>query len=99
MAMHDGHRQRLKARFRTEGLDNFDEVQVLELLLFYCIPRIDTNPLAHRLLDRFDSLAQVLEAPASELERVEGMGSNAATFLSLTTAVGRYYLVNRSGHA
>jgi DNA repair protein RadC len=97
MAMHDGHRQRLKARFRTEGLDNFDEVQVLELLLFYCIPRIDTNPLAHRLLDRFGSLAQVLEAPASELERVEGMGSNAATFLSLTTAVGRYYLVNRSG--
>ena len=96
MAMHDGHRQRLKERFRTEGLDNFDEVQVLELLLFYCIPRVDTNPLAHRLLDRFGSLAQVLEAPAAELERVQGMGSNAATFLSLTTAVGRYYLVNRS---
>ena len=96
MTMHEGHRQRLKERFRLEGLDNFNEVQVLELLLFYCIPRVDTNPLAHRLLERFGSLAQVLEAPAAELERVEGMGRNASTFLSLTTAVGRYYLVNRT---
>ena len=96
MTMHEGHRQRLKERFRLEGLDNFNEVQVLELLLFYCIPREDTNPLAHRLLERFGSLAQVLEAPAAELERVEGMGRNASTFLSLTTAVGRYYLVNRT---
>ena len=96
MAMHDGHRQRLKDRFRQEGLDHFSDVQVLELLLFYCIPRIDTNPLAHRLLEQFGSLSQVLEAPVAELEKVEGMGANAATFLSLITSVGRYYLVNRA---
>ena len=86
----------MKERFLKEGLDHFDEHQVLELLLFYCIPRIDTNPLAHNLLERFGSLAQVLEAPVEELEKVPGIGTNAATFLSLTTAVGRYYLVNRS---
>ena len=96
MSVHTGHRQRLKERFRKEGLDHFEEHQVLELLLFYCIPRIDTNPLAHSLLDRFGTLAQVLEAPVEELEKVPGIGTNAATFLSLTTAVGRYYLVNRS---
>ena len=96
MEMHDGHRGRLKERFRLEGLDNFDEIQVLELLLFYCIPRVNTNPLAHRLLNHFGSLAQVLEAPASELEKVDGIGANAATFLTLTTAVARYYLVNRT---
>ena len=96
MATHDGHRQRLKERFALEGLDNFNEVQVLELLLFYAIPRQDTNPLAHRLLERFGSLAQVMEAPIGELQKVEGMGSNAATFLHLTTAVGRYYMVNRA---
>ena len=95
MAIHDGHRQRLKERFSQEGLDNFNELQVLELLLFYCIPRIDTNPLAHRLLDHFGSLSQVLEATQPELEKVPGMGPNAATFLNLITAVGRYYLVNR----
>lgn len=96
MSIHDGHRQRMKERFRQEGLDHFSEIQVLELLLFYCVPRQDTNPLAHALLEHFGSLAQVLEAPAEELEKVKGIGSNAATFLSLMNQVGRYYLVSRS---
>lgn len=96
MAMHDGHRQRLKDLFVKEGLDNFNELQVLELLLFYCIPRQDTNPVAHRLLERFGKLSQVLEAPVAELQKVEGMGPNAATFLHLVTQVGRYYLINRA---
>lgn len=99
MPIHDGHRQRLKARFQAEGLDNFTEVQVLELLLFYCIPRKDTNPIAHALIAHFGSLSQVLEASAEELMKVEGMGENAATFLRLTTEVGRYYLVNRTMQA
>ena len=94
MSIHDGHRQRLKDRFCKEGLDHFDEHQVLELLLFYCIPRVDTNPIAHALLDRFGSLAQVLEAPVEELQKVPGIGHNAAVFLSLVTATGRYYQVN-----
>lgn len=96
MSIHDGHRKRLKDRFRREGLDHFQEHEVLELLLFYCIPRKDTNPIAHELITRFGSLAQVLEAPPEELAKVPGMGESAATFLSLTTAVGRYYLVNRT---
>ena len=95
MSIHDGHRQRLKDRFRQEGLDKFDEIQVLELLLFYAIPQRDTNPLAHRLLEHFGSLAQVLEAPAEELEKVSGVGANVATLLSLTTALARYYMVSR----
>lgn len=96
MAMHDGHRQRLKELFEKEGLDNFHEVQVLELLLFYCIPRQDTNPIAHRLLERFGRLSQVLEAPVSELEKVEGMGKHSALFLRIVTEAGRYYMVNRA---
>ena len=96
MSIHNGHRQRLKDRFRREGLDNFDELYVLELLLFYCIPRADTNPLAHRLIDHFGSLTGVFEASPEELEKVEGMGKNASTFLSLIIQVGRYYQVKRS---
>ena len=97
MAMHEGHRQRLKARFRAEGLDDFSEVQVLELLLFYAVPRRDTNPMAHELLDRFGTLAQVMETPVEELEKV--VGPSAATLLSLMTALTRYYMVSRSGQA
>ena len=95
MSIHTGHRQRLKDRFRREGLDNFDELYVLELLLYYCIPQKDTNPIAHRLLDHFGSLTGVLEASPAELEKVEGIGANAATFLTLITEVGRYYQVKR----
>ena len=94
MPMHDGHRQRVKDRFCKEGLDHFEEHEVLELLLYYCIPRVDTNPVAHRLLDHFGSLSAVMEAPVEELEKVSGIGHNAAVFLSLVTAAGRYYQVN-----
>lgn len=94
MSIHEGHRQRMKERFCQEGLSHFDEHQVLELLLFYCIPRVDTNPIAHALLERFGSFSQVMEAPVEELEKVAGIGHNAAVFLSLITAVGRYYQVN-----
>lgn len=96
MSIHEGHRQRLKDRFRQEGLDNFDELYVLELLLFYCIPRKDTNPIAHRLLAHFGSLTAVLEAKPEELEKVEGISEAASTFLSLIPQVGRYYQVRRT---
>ena len=96
MSIHDGHRQRLKTRFREEGLDHFEEHEVLELLLYYTIPRRDTNPIAHELMNRFGSLSQVLDARPEELAKVDGMGDAAATFLSLITSVGRYYLVNRT---
>ncbi|MBE6916889.1 MAG: DNA repair protein RadC [Ruminococcaceae bacterium] len=94
MSIHDGHRQRLKERYQNEGLDGFTEVQVLELLLFYCIPRQDTNPIAHALLNRFGSLAQVLDAPVSELQKVSGMGKSSAAYLTLFSSVWRYYQVN-----
>lgn len=95
MSVHEGHRQRLKDRFLAEGLDNFTDIQALELLLFYCIPRKDTNELAHALLKRFGGFAQVLEARPEDLMQVEGIGANAALFLSLIPAAGRYYDVER----
>lgn len=91
MMIHEGHRQRLINRFRQEGLEHFDQRHVLELLLFYSVPRKDTAPMAQALLDHFGSLSQVLEAPAEELEKVPGVGPSTATLLTLTMAVGRYY--------
>ncbi len=96
MTNHSGHRERMKKRFLDEGLDNFSEIQVLEILLFYCIPQKDTNPIAHELMNRFGSLSQVLDAPVSELKKVDGIGEHAAIFLRLITEAGRYYQVNRS---
>ncbi len=96
MSIHDGHRSRLRQRFLEEGLDSFAEVNVLELLLFYCIPRRDTNPIAHALLRQFGTVSGVLEAPREELMKVEGITENAAVFLNLTREAGRYYMVNKA---
>lgn len=97
--MHEGHRARVKKRFREEGLDHFSDVQALELLLFYAIPRTDTNPIAHSLLEHFGSLSQVLEASVEELCKVPGVGESAALLLTLIPQMGRFYLVNRSQQA
>ena len=93
MSMHDGHRQRLKERFEKEGLDNFEQVQVLELLLFYCIPKQDTNPIAHALLDAFGSVPKVLQAPTRELMQVKGIGESTARYLHMIMELIRYYAV------
>lgn len=96
MSNHDGHRERLRERFRKEGLANFQEHEVLELFLFYCLPRKDTNELGHELIKRFGSLANVLQTPAEELAKLPGMGINAATFLTLIAQLERYYLMHKN---
>ena len=74
MGTHDGHRARMKARFVRCGLDNFDDHSVLELLLFYAVPRRDVNELAHALLDHFGTLDAVFEARGAEIDRVGKYG-------------------------
>lgn len=93
--IHEGHRQRLKKRFAQEGMEHFENHEVLELMLYYAIPRKDTNAIAHNLLNHFGSLAQIMEAPVSELMKVSDVGENAAIFLSALNAFCRYYMVNR----
>ena len=96
MSIHDGHRQRLKTRFCQEGMDHFSEYEALELLLYYAIPRKDTNPIAHALIDHFGSLSQVLDASVEELEQVSGISRNVAVLMKLVTEMGRMYMVKRA---
>ena len=95
-SLHTGHRERLKQRFLEQGLDGFTDIQALEMLLFYSVPRQDTNPIAHKLLEHFGSLSQVLEAPAEELMKVGGIGEHSAVLLSLMNQMSRFYLVDRA---
>ena len=87
MAIHEGHRERLRGQFLENGLDGFHELQALELLLFYAMPRRDTNPLAHTLLDRFGSLDGVFAASERELCEVPGVGKNTAALLMLVPQI------------
>ena len=95
MGVHDGHRKRLTARFLRQGLEGFAPHEVLELLLFYSIPRQDTNELAHRLIERFGSLSGVLEAPYERLLEVKGVGENTAALLKLMPELTRVYYASR----
>ncbi|MDO4316346.1 MAG: DNA repair protein RadC, partial [Oscillospiraceae bacterium] len=63
--------------------------EALELLLYYAIPRRDTNPIAHALMERYGSLPAVLSAPVEDLEKVEGIGRSAAVLLKLVPQLYR----------
>ncbi len=95
MNEHEGHRVRLRESFIETGIEGMADHQVLELLLTYALPRVDVNPLAHRLLDRFGSLEQVLSARPDQLRQIRGIGESTAIFLSLLGEVDRRILLQR----
>ena len=89
MGVHDGHREKMRARFLIAGLDSFAPHEALELLLYYAIPRRDTNAMAHALMERYGSLTAVLNAPVEDLQKVEGIGESAAILLRLVPQLCR----------
>ena len=82
---HQGHRQRLRETYLRAGLENLSDVNRLELLLFYALPRGDTNPLAHALLQDFGSLSAVLDASVERLMEVDGVGRSTAALIRLVS--------------
>jgi DNA repair protein RadC len=95
--MHEGHRQRLTDRFLKEGLEGFEEHEILEYLLFFVLPRVDTNPIAHRLIETFGSLSGVLEAQPEDLAQIEGIGPKAAAFICMFPEIFRAYERSKLG--
>ena len=98
MPVHEGHRSRKKEQFRAHGLDAFADHEVLELLLYYAVPRQDTNPIAHRLMQKFGSLDAVFAADRAALEEVEGVGENASTLLTLIFPLMRRIRASAGAH-
>lgn len=92
---HDGHRSRMKSRFLRAGTGAFEQHQLLELLLFYSVPRANTNEIAHNLLEKFGSFAAVFEAPYRELLKVHGIGPQSATLIKLVIGLFQEYIKDR----
>ena len=90
--VHEGHRQRLKNRFIETGFQGFEPHNILELLLFYSIPRKDTNVIAHNLLNRFGSLKNVFNASFEDLIQVEGIKENSATLIKMVPLIAKEYV-------
>ncbi len=76
--IHEGHRARLMNTVFEGGLDSLSDIQVAEFMLFFVFPRGDVNPLAHRLIDRFGNIANIIDADINELKSIDGIGDRAA---------------------
>ena len=97
MGIHDGHRDKMRQRFLKGGLESFADHEALELLLYFAIPRRDTNPIAHALMERYGSLPAVLAAPMEDLQKVDGIGESAATLLRLVPQLAKRARLAESG--
>ena len=82
-----GHRERVRKKFLENGFNGLEDYEVLELLLFYVIPRKDTKAIAKELIKRFKTLANVLKADTLELKTINGLGDVAITFLKMIGAL------------
>ncbi len=94
--LHKNHRERTKKRFLSGGLSGCEPHNVLELILFYSVPRVDVNVTAHRLIKEFGSFEGVLEADFESLVKVKGVGENSATLIKLMLESYRYYEVQKN---
>ncbi len=92
--LHKGHRQRLKKRYLNNGISSFQEHELLELILFFAVPRKDTNEIAHELLNEFGSLPNVLNANPQYLKSFKNMTANASFLLKLIKDISYKYYVN-----
>ena len=88
---HIGHRQRMRERFLNESIENFASHEALEILLFYAIPRGNTNDIAHALIDRFGSLSAVFDARIEDLCQVDGIGESSAILIKMMPQLFRKY--------
>lgn len=97
MAIHDGHRERMRKRIEEYGVESLQDHEILEFLLYYCVPRKDTNEIAHKILDSFGSLSEVFNASVERLQKIDGISYNTAIFLSSLSGISRKYTSNKSG--
>ena len=91
-SVHKGHRNRMRQAVLEHGADGLNDHQILEILLYQCFRNGDTNPLAHKLINRFGSLKNVLDADYDELSSVEGMGEGSAFFIGFIKEVAKRYV-------
>lgn len=88
---HEGHRDRMREKFRTNGFNGMNDHEILEMILYHSIPRKDTNRIAHNLINSFGSFAGVLEATEDQLKEVEGVTPNSAFLLSMILPILNVY--------
>lgn len=83
VSVHAGHRQRMVKKYEKLGADAFEAHELLEMLLFFCIGRKNTNEISHNLINKFGSISAAFSAKANALIETDGIGGKSALLLSL----------------
>lgn len=90
--IHEGHRERKKRMFLEYGFhEETPQHEIIEMLLFYSIPRKDTNEIAHKLLNKFGSVSGIIDAPNAELLKIKGVTLHTVTLFKLIVPIYRQY--------
>ena len=91
-----GHRERLRKRYIEKGYKSFQDYEVLEFLLTFARPRVDTKPVAKKLLERYETLDAVFKADVEELQKVSGVGEITGIFLKFIGDIAAFSFEDRA---
>ena len=80
----------MREKFLNSGREAFTDHELLEMLLYNAIPRRNTNEIAHRLIDKFGSFSNVLDADIKDIMDC-GLSKNTAVYLHLVKEAGKCY--------
>ena len=97
--LHKAHRKRVKRRYINEGGKGFADHELIELLLFYSIPRKNTNDIAHALCERFGTIDKMAEASIDELKLVDGIGDESAILIKLVLQLAQKHIQEKNKEA
>lgn len=88
--MHEGHRERMRKKFFKGGISSLEPHEILEIILYYSIPRGDTNQIAHDLIKSFGSLSNVFDADIKDLINIKGVGESSAVLIKTIASLSDY---------
>lgn len=93
--LHSGHRKRMRERYRKNGLEGFEQHEFVELLLYHALPRVNTNKIAHELVNKFKTFANIIEADEEALKEVPGVSDNAAVYFKILADAVKLYNLDK----
>lgn len=94
--IHKGHRERVRKKFLKTKLEGFSDIEKLEFLLFYARPGIDTNVIAHNLINKFKTIGRVFDASIEQLKEVDGISEATAVLIKLIPEMSKEYINSKS---
>lgn len=98
MGLHDGHRERMLSKFEKNGFSLFEEHEKLEMILFYGVPRRNTNELAHELLNKYRTIANVMDAPKRELLEFDGFTTRTYQLFQMIKETYALYEIEKKAY-